>query len=64
MLPHLKYSVTTSRTGQITQNSKTIMKHEQQISSLEDLLLTQIVEMDYERVLLQFDYQLQMMNLG
>ena len=64
LLPHLKYSVTTSRTGQITQNSKTIMKHEQQISSLEDLLLTQIVEMDYERVLLQFDYQLQMMNLG
>lgn len=64
LLPLLKYSVVASRTGQITQNAKTIMRHEERITSLEDLLLTQIVEMDYERVLLQFDYELQMMNLG
>ena len=64
LLPRLKYRVVASRTGQITQNSKIIMQHEKRITSLEDLLLTQIVEMDYERVLLQFDYELQMMNLG
>ena len=64
LLPHLKYSVVTGRTGQVTQNAKVLRQQENQITSLEDLLLTQIVQMDYERTLLQFDYELQMMMLG
>lgn len=62
--PHLKYSVVTGRTGQVTQNTKVLRKQEQQIIGLEELLLTQIVQMEYERTLLQFDYELQMMMLG
>lgn len=64
LLPHLKYSVVTGRTGQVTQNAKVLRKQEQQIIGLEELLLTQIVQMEYERTLLQFDYELQMMMLG
>lgn len=64
LLPEIEYGVVTGRTGQVVQNSKILRKHEQQISSIEDLLLTQIVEMDYERLLLQFDYDLQMLGLS
>lgn len=64
LLPHLKYSVVTGRTGQVTQNAKVLRQQENQITSLEDLLLTQIVQMDYERTLLQFDFELQAMMLG
>lgn len=64
LFPHLKYSVVTGRTGQVTQNAKVLRKQEQQIIGLEELLLTQIVQMEYERTLLQFDYELQMMTLG
>ena len=64
LFPHLKYSVVTGRTGQVTQNAKVLRKQEQQIIGLEELLLTQIVQMEYERTLLQFDYELQMMMLG
>lgn len=64
LLPEIEYSVVTGRTGQVTQNTKVLRKQEQQIISLEELLLTQVVQMEYERTLLQFDYELQMMMLG
>lgn len=64
LLPEIEYSVVTGRTGQVTQNTKVLRKQEQQIIGLEELLLTQIVQMEYERTLLQFDYELQMMMLG
>lgn len=64
LLPEIEYSVVTGRTGQVTQNTKVLRKQEQQITSLEELLLTQVVQMEYERTLLQFDYELQMMMLG
>lgn len=64
LLPEIEYSVVTGRTGQVTQNTKVLRQQEQQIISLEELLLTQVVQMEYERTLLQFDYELQMMMLG
>lgn len=64
LLPEVEYSVVAGRTGQVTQNTKVLRKQEQQITSLEELLLTQVVQMEYERTLLQFDYELQMMMLG
>ena len=64
LLPEIEYSVVTGRTGQVTQNTKVLRKQEQQIIGLEELLLTQVVQMEYERTLLQFDYELQMMMLG
>lgn len=64
LLPEIEYSVVTGRTGQVTQNTKVLRQQEQQIIGLEELLLTQIVQMEYERTLLQFDYELQMMMLG
>ena len=64
LLPEIEYSVVTGRTGQVTQNTKVLRKQEQQIVGLEELLLTQVVQMEYERTLLQFDYELQMMMLG
>ena len=64
LLPEIEYSVVTGRAGQVTQNTKVLRKQEQQIIGLEELLLTQVVQMEYERTLLQFDYELQMMMLG
>ena len=64
LLPEIEYSVVTGRTGQVTQNTKVLRQQEQQIIGLEELLLTQVVQMEYERTLLQFDYELQMMMLG
>lgn len=64
LLPEIEYSVVTGRTGQVTQNTKVLRKQEQQIIGLEELLLTQAVQMEYGRTLLQFDYELQMMMLG
>lgn len=64
LLPEIEYSVVTGRTGQVTQNTKVLRQQEQQIIGLEELLLTQIVQMEYEHTLLQFDYELQMMMLG
>lgn len=64
LLPEIEYGVVTGRTGQVTQNTKVLRRQEQQIIGLEELLLTQIVQMEYERTLLQFDYELQMMKLG
>lgn len=64
LLPEIEYSVVTGRTGQVTQNTKVLRQQEQQIIGLEELLLTQVVQMEYERTLLQFDYELQMMKLG
>ena len=64
LLPEIEYSVVAGRTGQVTQNTKVLRQQEQQIIGLEELLLTQVVQMEYERTLLQFDYELQMMMLG
>ena len=64
LLPTLKYSAVTGRTGQVTQNAKILHQQEKQIASLEDLLLTQIIQMDYERTLLQFDFELNTYGLN
>ena len=54
LLPHLKYSVATNRTGMITQHNKLLLKQEQQLSNLEVLLLNGAIDLDYQSTLLTF----------
>ena len=54
LLPHLKYSVATNRTGMITQHNKLLLKQEQQLSNLEALLLNGAINLDYQSTLLTF----------
>ena len=56
LIPTIDYSVLVSRTGQVNQNTKMLMKQNKQISDLEDLVLLQILETNYQNALLRFDF--------
>lgn len=57
LLPTLDYSVTTSRGGQILENTKHIAKQDKRIYDLEMLMISSSVEDAYQRLLLQNDVQ-------
>lgn len=57
LLPTLDYSVTTSRGGQILENTKHIAKQDKRIYDLEMLLISSSIEDAYQRLLLQNDVQ-------
>ena len=57
LLPILDYSVTTSRGGQILENTKHIAKQDKRIYDLEMLMINSSVEDAYQRLLLQNDVQ-------
>jgi len=57
LLPTLDYSVTTSRGGQILENTKHIAKQDKRIYDLEMLMINSSVEDAYQRLLLQNDVQ-------
>ena len=53
LLPTLEYQAITSLSGQVTQNTKLLMKHDTQIFNLEMLLITSLLESDYQRLIMQ-----------
>lgn len=54
LLPTLKYSVITSRTGQVVQTTKILHQQEKQIASLEDKLSAAIVNLKYNNIIEQY----------
>ena len=54
LLPSLEYRAIVNQTGQLTRNDQVLQKHEKQMSSLESLLLNNLVETAYKRALLSF----------
>lgn len=53
LLPTYEYQAVTSLSGQVTQNTKLLIKHNTQIFNLEMLLITSLVESDYQRLIMQ-----------
>ena len=58
LLPTLEYSTVVNKTGQVQSVAKTIMKQEEQLSSLEKMLVQSIVEMDYNNTLLTLNLEI------
>ena len=58
LTPTVEYALPINRTGQIEQNTKQVIRHDQMISSLESRLLSQLVDSRYKLSLLEFDYEL------
>ena len=64
LTPTVEYSLSANKTGQINSNSKIIMKHQKQLDDFEAMMLTSMVQSAYDKAILQFDYEMQMMSLG
>ena len=58
LLPTLEYSTVVNKTGQVQSVAKTIMKQEEQLSSLEKMLVQSIIEMDYNNTLLTLNLEI------
>ena len=52
LLPTLEYSTVINRTGQIQSIANTVQKQEKQITTLEQMLIQNIVDLDYNNTLL------------
>ena len=58
LVPSMKYKLPISRTTQLTQQGRTLLKQEQQLSNLELLLLQGAINLDFQRTLLQLKLDL------
>ena len=58
LTPKVEYALPISRTGQIEQNTKQVIRHDQVINDLESRLLSQLVDSRYKLSLLELDYEL------
>lgn len=58
LTPKVEYSVTTNRTGQLETTTKRVIEHEKQINDLEALVLSNIIDSDYQSTLLSFEMEL------
>lgn len=64
LTPKVEYSLVANRNGQIEANTKSIRRHQDKLDDFEALMLTQMIQTHYEKTLLQFDFEMQMMALG
>lgn len=64
LTPKVEYSLVANRNGQIEANTKSIRRHQDKLDDFEALILTQMIQTHYEKTLLQFDFEMQMMALG
>lgn len=58
LLPTLEYSTTINRTGQIQSIANTVQKQEKQIIKLEQMLISNIVDLDYNNTLLTLSLEI------
>lgn len=61
LLPTLEYSTTINRTGQIQSIANTIQKQEKQITKLEQMLIQNIINLDYNNTLLTLKNEMEEM---
>lgn len=64
LTPTVEYSLSANKTGQINSNTKRVSAHQKQLDDFEAMMLTQMVQSAYDKAILQFDYEMQMMSLG
>ena len=64
LTPKVEYSLSVNKTGQINSNTKRVSAHQKQLDDFEAMMLTQMVQSAYDKAILQFDYEMQMMSLG
>ena len=53
-----------NKTGQIDSNTRQVVRQQKQLDDFEAMMLTSLVESAYDKAILQFDYEMQMMSLG
>ena len=58
LLPTLEYTAMTNRTGQVENVAKTIQRHEAQLTLLEKMLITNIIELDYNNTLMALNLKM------
>ena len=64
LTPTVEYSLSANKTGQINSNTKRVSAHQKQLDDFEAMMLTSMVQSAYDKAILQFDYEMQMMSLG
>ena len=64
LTPKAEYSLSANKTGQIDSNTRQVIRHQKQLDDFEAMMLTSLVESAYDKAILQFDYEMQMMSLG
>ena len=64
LTPKVEYSLSANKTGQINSNTKRASTHQKQLDDFEAMMLTTMVQSAYDKAILQFDYEMQMMSLG
>ena len=58
LTPILEYTTITNRTGQVENVAKTIRQHEAQLTLLEKMLITNIIELDYNNTLMALNLKM------
>lgn len=58
LTPILEYTAITNRTGQVENVAKTIRQHEAQLTLLEKMLITNIIELDYNNTLMALNLKM------
>ena len=64
LTPKAEYSLSANKTGQINSNTKRVSTHQKQLDDFEAMMLTSMVQSAYDKAILQFNYEMQMMSLG
>ena len=58
MLPTLEYSTVVNRTGQVESVAKVIQKQEKQLTMLEQMLVQNIIGLDYNNTVLALNLEI------
>lgn len=64
LTPKVEYSLSANKTGQIDSNTRQVVRQQKQLDDFEAMMLTSMVQSAYDKAILQFDYEMQMMSLG
>ena len=64
LTPKVEYSLSANKTGQIDSNTRQVVRQQKQLDDFEAMMLTSLVQSAYDKAILQFDYEMQMMSLG
>ena len=64
LVPKVEYSLVANKSGQIDNNTKMTIRHDKQINEFENVMLVSLLESSYQKTLMKFNFDMQMMNVG
>lgn len=64
LTPKVEYSLVANKSGQIDNNTKMTIRHDKQINEFENVMLVSLLESSYQKTLMKFNFDMQMMNVG